>query len=347
MKKHYSHLSWAKRIKIEALVNQKVPIVKIAEEVGVHPTTIYRELKRGCYIHTNSDLTEEKRYSPDKAHARYKAFLKVKGTNLKIGNNYELAQFIEDRILKDNYSPAAVCGLLKRQKAFEMTFSKQTIYSYIDKGVFLSLTNKDLPVKGKRRNKYRPVRKIQKRATYSHTIDDRPKYIENRTDFGHWEMDSVVGEQGKSKHRLLVLTERKTRKEIIIKLKGHTSGLVVNALNKIEKAMPIPFSKVFKTITVDNGSEFANFKGLETSCIHKNKRRTRIYYCHPYSSWERGSNEVANRLIRRKIPKGKNFDSMTDLEIKEIENWINTYPREMFGFDTAEERFNEEIRRIS
>lgn len=105
------------------------------------------------------------------------------------------------------------------------------------------------------------------------------------------------------------------------------------------------FSKVFKSITVDNGSEFKDFIGIEQS-IFLSEKRTYLFYCHPYSSWERGSNENNNKLIRRHIPKGTNLDNISNTEIKNIEKWINNYPRKLFGYNTSAELFAEEIEKI-
>ena len=106
------------------------------------------------------------------------------------------------------------------------------------------------------------------------------------------------------------------------------------------------FKRVFKSITVDNGVEFSDCSGLERSVIGEGKR-TFVFYCHPYSSWERGTNENTNKLIRRHIPKGTNFDGRTDEEIATIEEWINNYPRGIFGFKTSKELFEEEIKKLA
>ena len=159
-------------------------------------------------------------------------------------------------------------------------------------------------------------------------------------------MDTVTGKRGKSKNSLLVLTERKTRDEIVMKLPEHTAAAVVNALDVIERKWGDMFKQVFKTITMDNGSEFADCEGIERSALGAGSR-TKTYYCHPYSSYERGSNEVTNKMIRRHIPKGTNFDEKTDEEISAIESWVNNYPRKIHGYHSAGELFEEEIRKIS
>lgn len=346
MAKKFKHLTKADRLKIEALDKAGHGKQEIADQIGVHVSTIYRELERGRYIHTNSDLTEEERYSPDIAEDKYQQNLRDKGPDLKIGKDHKLAEYIETKITEEGYSPGAVLGEIKAKGLeFDTEISKPTLYSYIDKGVFLTVTNKDLPVKGSRKKKNKKVR-TQSRAAAGDSIEKRPDDIDTREEFGHWEMDTVVGKKGESKHSLLVLTERKTRDEIVVLLFEHTMQAVVRALDCIEKKWGDLFSKVFKTITVDNGTEFSDCKGMEESMLTEGNR-TKVYYCHPYSSYERGSNENQNRLVRRKIPKGTNFDDKSIEEIQEVEDWINNYPREMFGWRTAAEMFQEELDKLA
>lgn len=349
MVRTFKQLTKADRIKIEALLKAGHSKEEIAEQLHVHRSTIYREVKRGTFTALNSDLTTEERYSPDIAHDRYEENLKNKGGALKIGNDIKLANYIEDKIINEDYSPAAVLGEIKAQERegeFKVTICTTTLYSYIDKGIFLRLTNKNLPVKKNKKRSYKKVQKQQARAAAGDSIEKRPEEIEEREEFGHWEMDSVIGKKGKSKNPLLVLTERKTRDEIIFKLPDHTAEAVVDAVDRLEIKWGEMFKRVFKTITVDNGSEFAYCEELERSILGEGSR-TKLYYCHPYSSWERGTNEVTNKMVRRKVPKGTNFDDKTDAEIEDIENWVNNYPRRIHGYHSAKELFDEEIRKIS
>ena len=147
---------------------------EIAENLGVHISTIYREKKRGQYEHRNSDWTTEIRYSPDIAHDRYRENLKAKGPELKLGKDRKLAEYIEHKIADEQYSPAAVLGRIKAKGLkFNTTISVNTLYSYIEKGVFLRITNKDLPVKGSRKREYRHT-KAQSRAPTGESIEKRP-----------------------------------------------------------------------------------------------------------------------------------------------------------------------------
>lgn len=207
------------------------------------------------------------------------------------------------------------------------------------------MSNRDLPVKSQRKRGYHRVHSRQHKILYGTSIEKRDESILSRTEFGHWEMDTVKGKVH-SKCSLLVFTERKTRKELIFKLEHHDAQNVVAQLDKLEKKLKKNFAKIFKSITCDNGTEFARAEDLERSCIYKNKKRTNVYYCHPYTSCERGSNEVANKLIRRHIPKGTCFDDISIEKVKNIEKWMNGYPRRIFSYRTADDMFKEEISSI-
>ena len=204
----------------------------------------------------------------------------------------------------------------------------------------MNLSMKHLPIKEKRKRYRKPV---AKRPPKGVSIETRPKEILSRKSFGHWEMDCVVGKQY-TRNALLVLSERMTRYEIIMRIPNKSAETVVKSLNKLEKRFGKSFRSVFKSITVDNGSEFVDFSGLEKS-IYGGKRFP-VYYCHPYTSCERGTNERLNREIRRWLPKGTDFSKVTDSFVQGVENWINSYPREIFGFATSLELFQKELQAI-
>lgn len=347
MGKLFKHLSQNDRIKMETMLNSGHKVVEVAEYLHVHRSTIYREIKRGEYTHRNSDYTEETRYSSDLGQKNHDWNAQGKGRNIKIGNDRPLAEYIEEKIIEDKYSPeAALAAAAESGIEFTTSISVRTLYRYIDKGIFLKLTNKDLPVKGKRKKHNKRV-KVQKRASAGESIENHPDEVKNREIFGHWEMDTVKGKQGVTKSCMLVLTERKTRDEIIVKLPDQKAASVVEAIDRLERKWGDMFTKVFRSITVDNGVEFSDYEGLERSVLHEGEKRTFAFYCHPYSSWERGSNENNNRLIRRHIPKGEDFDEKQDRDIEYIENWINNYPRGIFGFKTSAQLFEEEIRNLA
>lgn len=218
---------------------------------------------------------------------------------------------------------------------FQTEISEKTIYNYIDKGVFLRLERKNLPQQGKRKRKYDKVKAKPARAPKGESIENRPQEINDRETFGHWEMDCVEGKK-KTKETLLVLSERLTRQEIIIKMPDKTATSVVKALNRLERKYGRRFPQIFKSITVDNGSEFADCAGIEKSIFGRGKRkRTTVYYCHPYSAYERGTNENINKMIRRFLPKGTDFRQVSVEYVARVETWINNYPREILGFETS------------
>lgn len=351
MGEHYSHVTEHDRLKIEALHQAGHSIREIAVQLGFCYQTIWREVKqRGAWKHTNSDLTENAAYSADLAQQRCDDNKKAHGKELKIGNDMEFVKYVEKKVLAEKKSPQAILYDIEKEGVqFKTTVCLSTLYNYTRSGVFLNITMDDLPCPRGKAPKC-AKRKTQKRASAGTSIEKRPEAVNNREGLGHWEMDTVVGPRGKSKKCLLVLTERKTLKEYLEILKNHSAREVCRALNRIEREMgEKQFRETFKTITVDNGTEFCDCEGMEKSRRNK-KARTKVYYCHAYSSWERGSNENQNRFFRRWFPKGVNFDHLTRKEVKEIEEWMNRYPRKKFDGKSAEEiyvLFQEEERRAA
>ena len=216
-----------------------------------------------------------------------------------------------------------------------------TLYNWIYRGdVFLNVTEADLLYKGNRRNEGRKAGDNHRaRSAKGDTIEQRPEEINSRETFGNWEMDSVMGCKG-SKAALVVLTERLTRYPVIIRVPDHTMESVVRALDRMERRMGAKFREVFHSITVDNGCEFQDCEGMERS-KRARKPRTKIFYCHPYSAYERGSNENMNRIIRRFFPKGTNFDNVSAAEVAEVAEWLANYPRRILGWKTPQTLYDE------
>lgn len=351
-KRKFKHLTWTDRLIIEKDLKMKMSAKQIADHIGCSVRTVYYEIKRGestkkVNYYTNywgdKHYKDVKCYSPDIAEEKYRQELSAKGAPLKLSNDYKLADYIERRIVDDGLTPGAVLGEIKRNKLQFRTEIKSvhTIYNYIDKNVFLRLSLKHLPVKCKRKKHNRKIKASKPPQGIS--IEKRPEEILRRNTFGHWEMDCVIGKQG-TKETILAFTERLTRFEIVYKMPDHKAATVVRYVNKLEKRYGKQFRKLFKSITVDNGVEFSDFKGLEKS-IYGGKR-TSVYYCHPYTSCERGSNERLNREIRRLIPKGTDLSTISDKRIKAVETWVNDYPREIFGYATSAELFAEQLQAI-
>lgn len=337
--RRFTHLSWTDRLKIEQMLKEGYKVQQIADALHVHNSTIYREKKRGLTIQRTSDWIDREVYCADEAERKYRENLAAKGPELKIGADKALAAYLEDKMLNEKYSPAAALAKIKEEKrVFSVEISEWTLYSYIAKGVFLHLRSENLPMGGKKKRTYRQVK--ASRAPKGDSIEIRPEQIQDRAEVGHWEMDTVESGRG-STRRLLVLTERATRKELMFLIPDGKASTVVATLDRLERKVgTASFAEMFKTITVDNGSEFQDCQGIERSCGRK-RPRTHVYYCHPYSSYERGSNENCNRIIRRWFPKGMDFSQLTAKSVRTVERWINEYPREILGFRSANNLFQE------
>lgn len=351
-KKHFSHLTWEKRMQIEVLFKAGFKARAIAKEIGCSFKTVYNELHRGEYEHTTVSDTfwygkkykKIKAYSPNKAQDLYEENMRSHGVAIKLGKDFKFANYIEKRIADDGLTPLAVLGEIKKQGlVFDTTICVQTLYNYIRSGVFLRLSMEYLPYANKRNQKNKKV--VAKKLPRGISIENRPKDIYERLEFGHWEMDCI--ESGKKKKSaLLCLSERLSRREIIFKMPNKKAESVIKCLNILERKYGKLFPKIFKSITVDNGAKFSDYKSMEYSCFG-NKKRTTIYYCHPYCSSERGTNERLNREIRRKFPKGTDFTHVSIEQVAEVERWLNTYPRGILGYDTPENVFNYHLSAIS
>lgn len=330
-KRKGKHLTYEDRIRIEVLNKAKIKASQIAKQIGRSRRTITREIKKGMVDQKSSEWETYWIYSADKGQRIHDERAANKGPNLKIGKDHKFARYVEKSI-KEGISPYATLQNIKNNKLeFETTICFKTLYNYIDDELFSEISNKDLPVK--RNKKKRNYHKIRQAITNTKgtSITDRPEYIDAREEIGHWEMDSVVGKQG-TKTALLVLSERVTRQELVFKINSKAQPEVIRVLNRLERKLGRPgFAETFKTITTDNGCEFLNFEGVEQSLFRKNKKRTKMYFAHPYSSWERGTNENINKMIRRFIPKGTDISDYSNQEIKRIESWINNYPRKILG----------------
>lgn len=332
-------MNWEDRLRIEALRNAGHSYRFIAKQIGFSLSAVYTEVQRGLYWHRDGQTwIDEQRYSATIAQqdADYQAT--AKGKNLKLGNNYQYTKYVSEKIHK-GWSPDAIVGNLKRQGKW--TVSTPTLYRYIDAGYIPNVTNTDLLEKAKRKRKYKQVRKASK-APRGKSISQRPEEIDKRSSFGHWEMDSVVGKRDGKGQTLLVLTERLTRYECIVRVADKTADSVISALDTLFLTMP---KGVFKSITVDNGSEFQNCERMEFDKF--GNKRTDVYYCHPYCSSERGSNERINRIIRRFYPKKSDFSLITQTSCDSVADWINALPRKMLGYATPSELFNEYLKKAA
>ena len=334
------HLEYSERLSIERWWNRdKRTKVEIAKLLDRTEKTIRNEIKRGLVKNLTTELIEIWVYSADVAQQKYEYYLKAKGPKLKIDNDYELKEYIEKSIKEDKKSPEVIAKNIKKMK-FKTTMCARTIRNNIYAGDIYDIKPTDMIYKKEYKEKNKD-KTVCEKVPAEKSIDYRPKEANTREVYGHWEGDLVIGTK-KRGSVLFTLTERKTREEIIVKIPGKKAEYVAQALDLIEKKYKKIFYTKFKTITFDNGCEFRNWKCLEKSydCRRKSPR-TQVYYAHPYRSGERGSNENANRLIRRFIPKGIDITPISEEYIQRIEDWINNYPRAMFNYKSTNEILSE------
>lgn len=334
------HLEYSERQSIERWFNRdKRTKVEIAKLLDRTEKTIRNEIKRGLVKNLTTLLEEIWVYSADVAQQRYEYYLRAKGPKLKIDNDYELKEYVEKSIKEEKKSPEVIAKEIE-EMPFKTKMCARTIRNNIYAGDIYDIKSSDMIYKKEYKEKNKE-KTICEKVPAEKSIDYRPEGANTREEYGHWEGDLVIGTK-KRGAVLFTLTERKTREEIIIKLAGKKAEYVAKALDMLEKKYKNIFYNKFKTITFDNGGEFRNWKSLEKSYDKRRKRaRTQVYYAHPYRSGERGSNENANRLIRRFIPKGIDITPISEEFIQKIEAWINNYPRAMFKYKSTNEILSE------
>ena len=331
--KKYKHITYSERTMIETWYNQDHKSKKeIAELLHKSERTIRREINRGLVTIRHYDWTEKEEYSARIAQEKYKYGMTSKGPELKLDSDIELVKHIEKEIKENHKSPEVVAKELK-DYGYEIEISGRTIRNAIKSGIIFEKIKQGKIIYKKEYNNKNKEQRVSKMVPAEKSIEYRPKEALLRNVYGYWEGDLVVGKQG-TKTVLFTLTERMTRQEIIMKLPNKETATIAKALDKIERRYGSKFYTTFKSITFDNGVEFMGYKGLEKSCLRK-KKRTEIYYAHPYCSGERGTNENNNRLIRRWIPKGVDMKDIKVSFIQKIEDWINNYPRAMFDYRSS------------
>jgi IS30 family transposase len=335
-RKRFVHLSERDRYKLEGLLDGKKEVGEISIILRRDRSTIYREINRGKIRRVQNDFREDEQYRANTAQADYDKQGRNKERSLKIGKDKELEAYIRIKILRDKFSPDAVIGDIKiKGLKFERQICTKTLYNYIDAGLLSGISNKNLwQKKDKKKRKYKTVSRINTKNRDCRSIEDRPEKINNRLEYGHWEGDTVKGPLG-SKVSLFTLTERKSREEVVIKVQNATQEAIREAIDEMEREYGQAFKAKFRSITFDNGSEFLEWKSLEISVLKPEERRTMIYFAHSYSSWERGTNENQNRMIRRFVPKGRDIAEFSKADIQEVEEWMNNYPRKILGYKTA------------
>lgn len=343
--KRNSDITYEERVKIEYMLKKKYTMQEMAEELGRNKSIISREINRHCDKKCDYNTGIWKKiYSAAVAQGRYEYSKKQAGRKCKLSRG--LKQFIEDKILKEKWSPEEVAGYIKVNNIkFEIQPSFQLIYYWIEKGK-LNIKPSDLVHKAKLEKKNKKQEKTEKSPKHlEKSIHNRPEEIDENKEFGHWELDCVEGSK-ESKKTYMTLLERMTKKYIVVEMKEHTNKCIKEAIDSIEEIYGKYFKKIFKSMTTDNGHEFLNYDNIERSKEDRRRKRTKVYYTDPYSSWQKGMNENCNGILRRFIPKGTDLNRITKEELEKILIKINGKPRKILGFISADKRFEEEISKI-
>lgn len=348
-KNQYHHLTEKDRSTIQALIEQKDKNGKrlfnnsyIANYLGVNRSTISRELRKRKSYHfmVRTGRMIEKPYNATDAHNNYLFKRSLSKGQYKLKKFRNMANFIENKIKIDKWAPDVIVGFMKSHNYFIKTgfcsITTPTIYNAIRLNII------DVSIEDTRRmketSKYKHNNKNSLPASkIPYSIETRPEEINDRSIFGHFEIDTVIG-TSRGKHEcLLTITERKTRFEIIFKISSKTSEEVVNKINQIKSFMNKHYNRIFKSFSTDNGSEFSDFLGI----IKDSK--TKIYFCHPYCSGEKGTNEKQNSMIRYFIPKKTLIENYSFEYINKIADWMNNYPRKSLNYKTPLEALLEEF----
>ena len=248
-------------------------------------------------------------------------------------------RYVEKHFREDRWSLDACVGRALEEGSFDRSeiLCTKTLYHYVDFGL-LNIKSIDLPQKLSRNTKIHKDK--ENKRVLGRSIEERPEEVDTREEFGHWETDLVIGKKSENDEVLLTLLERKTRDFFIIRLPDKSADSVLEAFQKMQTELGDSFSKVFHTITTDNGSEFARLTELETGTS------TKVYFTHPYTSCEKGSIENHNGLLQRFIPKGKRISDYSEDDILAVELWANSLPRRILGYKTPDEAFEEEMDKI-
>lgn len=339
--KKFQQLCKKERQLIQQWYLKHISISEIARRLNHNKSTISRQVnnKKNLDFYRKHNGYVIKTYSAIKAEENYIKNKSKCGAKYKLFKDKNLVKDLEDAILKNKLSPDAFIGRsIRLGWKYNISITVHSIYNYIDRNQ-LKIKPMDLLMKVKRK-----VRKANNADTFHKknkrrlglSIEERDSEISLREEFGHWEGDCVVD---KSNNGVFVLSERKTRMYFVFKLKHHNSESVMEKMRYLKRKFGKNFRNIFKTITVDNGSEFWKM----TEC---QKWKTKIYFTHPYSSWEKGTVENCNGILRRYIAKGKDIKSINRQTIESCCMQINNIPRKILNYQTANECFEKELTNI-
>ena len=328
---NYKRLSDVEREEISRMLAQDCSFQDIARRLGRHASTVSREVGRGsCNKYT---------YRAAKAQNRARRNAgKRKSGKFRLNNEMDLWRYIYKK-LKHKWSPVQIAEELELDYPLDMTMriSPESIYTYIyvlPRGALKKELTSCLRQNRKRRYQQSRGVKMERKIEDMLSIEERPKEVEDRIVPGHWEGDLIVGKNNRS--ALGTLVERTTRTTILIPVKSKGALDVAKAFAKEVKRLP---QQMKLTMTYDQGREMAEHK------LFTKITGVKVYFAHPRSPWERGTNENTNGLIRQYFPKGTDFHKVTRYEVKRAQHQLNGRPRKALDFCTPYEVFNKLINR--
>lgn len=329
-RKKGQHLGPEERGAIKALLKQGLGIRAIARVIGCAPSTVTNELKRGTPPRKSSKGRAPV-YSPKRGEAVYKANRVASRKPLKAASCGAFIAWTVIQIREHKWSIDACCGYAKLHHLFEPSemVCSRTLYNMVWADL-LPIKITELPEALKCST--RKSRNRENKKHYGTSISSRPEIASLRMEEGHWEGDTVIGKRGGKESVVLSLLEKKTQIYLAFRIPGKTSEAVLDAMNALHHEYSEHFLQIFKTITVDNGSEFADFAQVE-------KWGTKVFFAHPYTSWERPQNERHNGLFRAFVPKGASIEQYTHEDIRSASDELNGRPRKRLGYRTPEELF--------
>lgn len=326
------HLTFEEREEIQIRLKDNWSIYKISKTLSRAYNTIKTEITRGTVELYNGHI---RRYKATSGQAKYEKNRQASRRQYKRLKASRFIKWTEEQYKSNKWSFDVCVGRALESNRFsrdDMVCTK-TLYNYADKGL-IGIKNIDLPEKLRRNTKSKVVR--QNKRNLGKSIEERPESISERKEFGHWEFDSVLGNKKADEPVVLTLIERMTRNAIWLKVKDHSAAAVSEAVSGLKAEYGDLFSKVFKTITADNGSEFSELATVKPD-------DTEVYFTHPFSSWEKGTNECHNRILRRFIPKGEPIANYSDDDISFMADWANSLPRKILSYKTPGEIFDEQL----
>ncbi|MBU1131176.1 IS30 family transposase [Patescibacteria group bacterium] len=326
---NYQRLSLDEREEISRMLAQGCSLNYIAKSLGRYASTISREVAGGsCNKYT---------YRAGKAQRRAdRNASKRKQDKRLLDHSFRLKRYVRKKLRK-KWSPVQIAEELKIDYPFDMTMriAPETIYSYLyvlPRGALKKELLSCLRQNRKRRHKQGRGAENERKIEDMLSIEERPKEVADRIIPGHWEGDLIIGKNNRS--ALGTLVERTTRTTILIPVKSREAETVAKAFAKEVKKLPIQMKL---SMTYDQGREMARHR------LFTNITGVKVYFAHPRSPWERGTNENTNGLIRQLFPKGTDFNKVSRYEVKKAQHLLNGRPRQTLGFQKPYEVFNQLI----